>query len=207
MEKKLILISVLITCLLSFANGQTNKSNVNNSKNLVKDSNLGISFAKVGTVNQIDDSTYKINLSLDNSYVQNAVANITTSNKLFVDLSGSYGGKLFLDSPSAKNLLKDRMKVDSFSNGNQNFIREYWAVYAGMGMWDCVINCYAQKNGKYYIVSFVQDKQIGKPGEMINGNKLEAVDLKTKILSLLQDSSNSEIKNFNKLISSFQIIK
>lgn len=206
MKKKLIFISFLIICLLDFANGQTNQSKVNNSKNLVKDSDLGISFAKIGTVNQIDDLNYKINLPSNNSSPQDAIANISTSDRLFVDLPGSYGGRLFLDSPAAKNLLKDLVKVDSFSNGNQNFIREYWAVYAGMGMWDCVINCYAQKNGKYYIVSLVQDKQIGKPGEIINGNKLKAVDLKTKILSSLQDSSNIEIKNFNKLISSFQII-
>ncbi len=206
MKDKLIYILIIAVCLFSYINGQVAKNENTNSNNLVKDNALGISFAKVGAVKLVDNSSYSIKLSSENSSIQNAIAKISTSDRLFVDLPGSYGGRLFLDSPGAANLLKDRVKVDSFSNGQQNFKREYWAVYAGMGMWDCVINCYSQKEGKYYIISFIEDKQFGKPGVISNGKQLKAEDIKMKILSSLQDTTNNNVKEFNNLVASFQIL-
>jgi len=176
--------------------------------NRVQNDILGISFAKVGAVTQIDNSTYRISMSSSNtSPGESAYAQVSSASKLFVDLPGSYGGRVYLDSPSANKLLQNRALVDSVNNGQLIFHRGYWAVYAGMGMWDCVINCSVQKNGRYYIVSLIQEKMMGKPGEIVDSQPLKAENLKSKVVSYLQDTTNSTVSKFNKLLSSFQINK
>ncbi len=202
------LLLVLISVLFYTANGQVIKSSGQGINNRLQNDVLGISFAKVGTVTQIDNSTYYISMSSSNtSPGESAYAQVSEASRLFVDLPGSYGGRMYLDSPTANKSLQNRVLVDSVNNGQLNFHRGYWAVYAGMGMWDCVINCSLQKNGRYYIVSLVQEKMMGKPGETIDGKQLKAEDLKSKVVSSLQDTTNSTISKFNKLLYSFQINK
>jgi hypothetical protein len=208
MTTKLTFVIALIMGLFYTANGQIMIRTQQGLNSRVQDNVLGISFAKVGTVVKLDSSTYSINLlSSGTSPAQSAIALMSVSDKLFIDLPGSYGGRVYLDSPSAARLFKDRVMVDSVNTGQLNFRREYWAVYAGMGMWDCVINSYVKKNGRYYIVSLVQDKPIGKPGEIVNGKSLKAEDLELKVVSSLQDTTNSIVHKFNKLLFSFRIHK
>ncbi len=206
MIKKVILTIVLATGLLFTAYGQNKIGIQKKLENLIQDKTLGISFAKVGDVVKQDSSTYRITLTSSSSYSpQTATALVTISNRLFVDLPGSYGGRLYLDSPAGTRFFRNRILTDSVNNGRQIFHRGYWAVYAGMGMWDCVINNYFLNNGKYYIVSLVQEKQLGKPGEVLSGKTVTNEELKLKALSSLQDTTNNIVNEYNKLISSFQI--
>ena len=206
MKKIIIFTLTIVAALFNIVNSQIIPEEQKNQNNHVTDDVLGISFVKVGTVVQLDSSTYSINLlSSDGSPVQSAIAQVSVSSRLFIDLPGSYGGRVYLNSPSAAKLLSNRVMVDSVNTGNQSFCREYWEVYAGMGMWDCVINCYEKEKGKYYVVSLIQDKPIGKPGEIVNGKKLTAEDLKLKAVSTLQDTTNTIVKKFNQLLFSFQV--
>lgn len=206
MTKRLIFIIWLIAGLLCIVNGQIKTDAKQNLDGRIQNDVLGISFTKIGTVVQLDSSTYTLALSLSGTTTaKSAIAQVSVSNRLFVELPGSYGGRFYLDTSSATQILKNRVIVDSVNTGRQNFCREYWVVYAGMGMWDCVINCYVQGKGRYYIVSLVQDKQIGKPGEIVDGKPLKAEDLKLKIVSSLQDTNDRVVNDFNKLVSSFQI--
>ena len=206
MKIKLILIISLTAGLLFTAVGQ-NKTNVKqNLETRIQDQSLGISFSKIGSVEKQDSSTYRITLKSSNRFSsQTATVLVSKSDRMFIDLPGSYGGRIYLDSPAGTKLLSNRILVDSVIYGQQKFHREYWAVYAGMGMWDCVVINYIQNNGKYYIVSLVQDKQIGKPGEIYSGKQLTNKELKMKALSSLQDTANTIVNEYNKLISSFQI--
>lgn len=206
MAKRLIFIIVLISGLLCTADGQFLRDSKLSLNNRVQDDVLGISFDKVGIVTRLDSSTYNISmLSSESSPTNSAFAQVSGSNRLFIALPGSYGGRLYLNSPLTNRLFQNRVMIDSVNTGHLNFHRGYWMVYAGMGMWDCVINCYVQKNGRYYIVSLVQDKPMGKPGEIVDGKPLKAGDLKLKIVSSLQDTTNNIIRKFNKLLSSFRI--
>ena len=194
-----------VSGLVFIVNGQTVSASAQDN-NRVQDNVLGISFAKVGEVTRIDNTTFSIKLpSSDVNQLYNATAMVSVSNKLYVDLPGSYGGRLYLDSPNSTGIIQNIVKVDSIISGQQNYRREYWTVYAGMGMWDCVINCYFQSQGRYYIVSYVQDKQLGKPGEIIDGKEQKSEDLKLQALSFLEDKNNSSINAFYQLLSSFQI--
>ena len=199
MTKKIFFTAALIVSFLITTNGQTNSSQ--NSKDSISDKSLGISFIKEGSVTQSGNNTYNIVLS------SSATAHVSAVNKLFVDLPGSYGGRVYFDSPVGEKMMHNRILIDSVNTGQQKLKREYWAVYGGMGMWDCVINCYTYINGKYYIVSMVQDKMIGKPGEIRNGKHVSSTELKMKILSSLQDTTNTVVKKFNSLLTSFQIQK
>ena len=206
MRKKIFYILTFAACYLSITNGQNILSSQQDINNRVFDDHLRISFAKVGTVSHVDSSTYKITLSSSNTPSgQSAIAEVTSSDRLSIYLPGSYGGRMYLDSQTASSFFLNRVLVDSVNSGQQKLRREYWAVYAGMGMWDCVINCYTEENGKYYTVSLVQEKPMGKPGEIINGRPLTADELQLKIVSSLQDTTNITAKEFNKLLSSFQI--
>jgi hypothetical protein len=206
MTKRLIFIITIIASLLYDINGQFISNKKEDVTGGVQNNALGISFAKVGEVTQLDSSSYNINLLSSGTYsAGSAFAQVSAASRLFVDLPGSYGGRLYLDSPNAERLLQNRIMKDSFISNQLSFHRDYWAVYAGMGMWDCVINCYMQKSGQYYIISLIQEKQIGKPGEIVNGKPLKAEDLKLKVVFSLQDSTDTAVQKFNKLLSSFQI--
>lgn len=206
MIKKLIFTLFLISSWIFCANGQINKSAQSGLNNRIQNKALGISFGNIGKIMKVDSTTYNIELSSpDIPSTQSATAQISAESRLFVDLPGSYGGRLYLDSTSANKIMKDRVFVDSVNNGQLNFNRSYWAVYAGMGMWDCVINCSTQKNGKYYIVSLIQELPVGKPGLIVNGKQLNSNELKMKIVSSMKDTTHTTVKKFYNLLSSFQV--
>jgi hypothetical protein len=199
---------VLVAFLLCFVHCQNKSYAQQDGSGRFHNDALGITFAKVGTVEKVDSSTYRITLqSSENSPAHSALAQVSATDRLFVDLPGSYGGRLFLDTPSASRLFHNRVLVDSVNTGQQIFRREYWTVYAGMGMWEGVINCSTREGGRYYIVSLVLEMPLGKPGEEINGTPLAAEDLKGKVLNSLQDTTNVIVNEFTTLLTSLQIHK
>jgi hypothetical protein len=205
MTGRLFIAAMFVYGLACTANCQ----NIDKAENVIdriNDNALGISFAKVGEVKKVDSSTYTIALqSPETSSARSALAEVAVSDRLFVDLPGSYGGKLYLDKLPGHRLLEDRVFSDTLNTGQVNFRREYWTVYAGMGMWEGVINCYARQGGEYYIVSLKRDMPLGKPGEVIDGSPLSSAQLKTRLLSALRDTSDATVKAFNKLLTSVEI--
>jgi hypothetical protein len=201
-----IFTKVIVIFLLCFVFCQ-NKSNAQQVvSDYFHDDVLGIAFAKIGTVVKVDNSTYHILLqSSENSPVHPAVVQVSTTDRLFVDLPGSYGGRLFFDSPSASQLFQNRIFADSVNTGQLNFRREYWVVYAGMGMWEGVINCYTQKGGEYYVVSLIQNLSVGKPGEEVDGKPLTFENLKGKVFQSLHDTTDVIVNEFTTLLTSFQV--
>ncbi len=170
------------------------------------DKALGVAFAKAGTVEKIDTATFRIALqSSETSAPRSALAQLSATDRLFVDLPGSYGGRLYYDEPSASQLMKNRMLEDTVLTGQQNFHRDYWVVYAGMGMWEGVINCYTREAGRYYIVSLIQTVQAGKPGEEADGKPLAAADLQGKVLQSLRDTTNVIVNEFTTILHSVQV--
>jgi hypothetical protein len=198
---------LLIAGLFLNAYGQIKKNAPTDNLPRIQNNDLGISFAQLGLVKLINDSTYNITFTSHDVLSPKAVAEISTTNRLFVSLPGSYGGRLYLDSPNEIKIFKNRILLDSVNTGNKTFQRSYWAVYAGMGMWDCVINCHVKQNEKYYVVSLVQEKHLGKPGEIVDGKAITTKELQSKALSALRDTNNDIISKFNKLLSTVQIFK
>lgn len=157
---------------------------------------------------KLDSATYSVTLpSSEASADRPAQAEVTATDRLFVDLPGSYGGRLYFDEPAASALMKNRMLVDSVQTGQQHFRREYWAVYAGMGMWEGVINCYTREAGRYYVVSMVQPMQAGKPGEESGDRPLSSDELKAKVVNALRDTTNAAVARFTTMLNSVQINK
>jgi len=203
---RLVFALVLGACSLRVVHCQSKSIAQRDGYCRVQDAALGIAFAGAGAVEKADSATYRIALgSSENSPAYAALAQVSATNRVFVDLPGSYGGRLHLDTPSASRLIHDRIFVDSVNTGRQKFRREYWTVYGGMGMWEGVINCYTQEGGRYYVVSLVQDRPLGKPGEEVDGMPLTAQDLKGKFLTSLRDTTNVVVKEFTALLMSVQI--
>ncbi len=177
------------------------------ASNRIVDEALGIAFNAMGGMEKSDGSTYRTtSLSPPGSSSHSALAQIAVSDRLYVDLPGSFGGRVYLDMPSASRVLQYRVLVDSVSAGGCAFRREYWTVYAGMGMWEGVINCYARTWERYCIVSLDQAVPLGKPGEDVNGTPVTGEDVKSRLLSSLRDPSNDLVARFTSLLSSVQII-
>jgi hypothetical protein len=172
----------------------------------VVDEALGIAFNAIGTMQKSDSATYSMTSLSSYSSSLHALAEISVSNRLFVDLPGSYGGRVYLDAPSASRLPRSRAMVDSVSTGRYTFRREYWTVYAGMGMWEGTINCYTDVGGRYYIVSLDQIALLGKPGEDVDGQPLVGEEIRAKLLSSLRDSTSELMGRFTALLSSVQIL-
>ena len=172
----------------------------------VEDRALGISFAPVGAVAKSADATYVMTiLQSPGSPGTSSVAEVSAGDRPYVDLPGSFGGKLYLDSPPAQRILGSRILVDSLASSGLEFRREYWTVYAGMGMWEGVIDCYARAAGRYYTVSLVQEAPLGKPGEDVDGKPLAAEEIRARLLASLRDSTGDVVSRFGQLLSSLQI--
>jgi hypothetical protein len=167
----------------------------------VEDHALGIAFNAAGSVEKNDSSTY--GMILQSAHLARVL--VSVGDRLFVDLPGTYGGRLYLDTPSASGSVQDRVLVDTVKTAGREFSRQYWIVYAGMGMWEGVINCYTEEGGRYYIVSLIQDRPFGKPGEEVDGRYLDGGVLKERFLASLRDTTNENVRQFNTLLGSFQI--
>ncbi len=172
---------------------------------MMTDQTLGISFLKIGQATGQDENGYRMYLQSASGTIRQAMAQVSVSQRVVVDLSGSYGGKLYLDDPKAKALLKNRMKVDTVNIGGLSFRREFWAVYAGMGAWEGVINCYAIHNRRYYVLSLNANIILGKPGEVVDGGKISAELLRTRLADILNDNREPVIQKFNDFLSAFQV--
>ncbi len=174
---------------------------------MITDQTLGISFLRIGPATRLDGNGYSMSLQSPGGKIRLATAGVSVSNRPVVDLSGSYGGKLYLDDTIAESILKNRVKVDTVNIGGLLFRREFWAVYAGMGAWEGVINCYALHNGQYCVVSLNVDITLEKPGEVVEGAKLTSELLQTRLVDILNDVQEPVIRKFNDFLSSFQVSK
>ncbi len=200
------LTAIMIMMSSCIAVSQETASKVASEGKFFKDNALGISFSEIGKVEKIGNTGYKILLgSSDMRYGNTPVARIFVSNEPFVDLPGSYGGRLYINSPAAGRILKDRVFVDTTETDSLKFTREYWTVYAGMGAWETVINCYCTQSGRYYILSLVHDVSAGKPGEYVGGKQITSQEVKARLLKSLRDTTDSAVQQFNQLVTSFRI--
>jgi hypothetical protein len=204
--KNPVLTMASVLCILCYLQSENTCLSQQPKTPLVRNQAVGIAFSDTGKVEMTDSTTYRIVLpSSGLSPAPPAFAQISVSDRLFVDLPGTYGGRLYLDAPGAARALSSRVLVDSVKTESQTFRREYWIVYAGMGMWEGVINCTTEENGRYYIVSLIQEKPLGKPGEEVEGRPLLAGDLAGRFLRSLRDTSNAPVKEFGRLLGSVQI--
>ncbi len=198
-----LILFLVISCTAYSQESQSYKSD---RSKIIKDNVLGISFPEIGKAEKVDSTGYRMVLpATDETSHASPVVTVSVSNRLFVDLPGSYGGRLYLDRYGARRLRRDIAYTDTTESGSVKFVRQYWTVYAGMGMWECVINCYSDESGRYYILSLSSDVTAGKPGEHVGGIRLTSRRLKSRLLSSLRDTSNVALQQFNKLVTSFQI--
>ncbi|HUI30285.1 MAG TPA: hypothetical protein VLX91_08705 [Candidatus Acidoferrales bacterium] len=130
---------------------------------------------------------------------------VSVSQRPFVELEGTYGGRLYLDIPESERLMKNRVYVDTTMSDSLKFVREYWVVYAGMGAWECMINCYTQNAGEYYTFSLASDVSSRKPGEEVDGRKLTTEEISEELLGTMRDTSNVTVEQFNRIVGSFEI--
>ncbi len=178
---------------------------LNFQSNIVTDRTFGISFAKIGRISGNTASGYTMSLASASGTIRQATSTVSVTQRQFVDLSGSYGGRFFLDDTNVTRILGDRVAVDTLLVGGLKFRREYWAVYAGMGMWEGVVNCYAFSSRHYYTLSLEADIHAGKPGEVVEGHKLDGGYLRAKVADALRDNREPIIRKFNELLSSFRL--
>jgi len=173
--------------------------------NIVTDRSFGISFLEAGQPIASTKNGYTMSLESPTGAVRQATAAITVLPRPTVDLPGSFGGILYLDDPNAKSLLADVVRIDTVNINGLQFRREIWAVYAGMGAWEGVINCYAFHNYQYYSLRLQADISAGRPGEFVDGEQTSAETLRSRIADVLSDPRESVVQQFNALVSSFRV--
>jgi len=209
MRQVLIYVSVLLVSALAtpgLAQVEGTRSSTPGDKT-IQDSALGIAFVENGRVEKHTSTGYTIAFQGADATMRDATAQILVTTKPFVDLPGSFGGKLYLDTPEAKRLSKDIVKVDSVVVGSLHFRREYWAVYAGMGAWEGVINCTASGNSEYYVLSLHVDLSLGKPGEVQGGGKLDVDGLEKRAVGILSNPESPVIREFQTMVLSFRVVE
>ncbi len=199
---------VLAACLAFSidAMAQTDSTRSVASRNsMVTDQALGISFLSLGQAARQNENGYRMSLQSASGNIRQATAQVSVSQRAVVDLPGSYGGMMYLDEPKAKALLTNRVRIDTVTSGGLQFRREFWAVYAGMGAWEGVINCYAFHNGQYYVLSLNAQLALGKPGELVGRKRASAEVLRTRLANILTDNQEPVVQKFNAFLSAFQV--
>lgn len=161
-----------------------------------------------GTVTSSGKSGVSITLpAAPSANSSNAFVRISSSNKPFVYLPGTYGGDYYFEESNGGEISSDRVPGDSVTVNGLNFAKDYWAVYAGMGQWETVINCYALYNGQYYVVSLRQDFRTNLPGSIINGTRVTQSQMRDSLVNKMRDTTNAYVKTFNQILNSFSITR
>ncbi len=174
---------------------------------VVTDRILGISFLQIGRANGRSRDSYTALIESARGKLRQAAASVSVTVRPRVDLSGSFGGVVYLDDPRTWSVRDNIVTLDTISVGGVRFRREYWAVYAGMGAWEGVINCTALRNGLFYTLSMNAGMHVGKPGEVSNGRALRPEDLREQVVNVLCDSTEPVVQSFHELLASFQFLR
>lgn len=181
------------------------KSNSLKNNLMIEDRGMNLSFLNIGNARKVDSTTYSIDIEASDN-VRRASIEIAVTGALFVNLPGTYGGRLFLNPSTPGQVMKSLVLSDSVWLNQNKFERQYWVSYAGMGLWEGVINCYRKENGKYYVVSLVQDESLGQPEKKVDSGSGTFEFLQMKMLKSLLDTTSVTVKLFNRVAGSLKIV-
>lgn len=208
-KKELLSVLVLVPVVLlgTTAFAQKNEA-AGSGLNVYASPTYGFRVQYQGTLAESNKSEFVITLPSSNAQSGTVgKVRIFVAQKPFVYLPGTYGGKYYFSGDSTGITATDRVRGDSVDVNGLQFARDYWTVYAGMGQWETVINCYAFHDGQYYVVSLNHDFATPKPGEVINGSRVTKQQISGRLVSSLQDSTNSYVRSFNHILESFSLTK
>lgn len=189
------------------AYSQTGKTGEGKLQTL-SDRPAGFSVHYQGTLIKKNRGEYLIDLSGPaNAEYGGGRVHIFISRRPFVYLPGTYGGRYYFDTDESARTTSDYVRGDSVTFNGVKFARDYWAVYAGMGQWETVDNCYALHNGQYYTISLARDFKTVMPGQTVNGTRTTKEQLRSSLIEKMRDTSSVYVKSFNRILESFSITK
>jgi len=181
-----------------------------NKSNSYHNSFYGFKIDYVGELEERSVSEVIVKLpQFEESQTSQSYVSISTDQRPFVDLPGTYGGRFYFNNDSISALLSNRYAIehDTDTVNGLVFTKEYWLVYGGMGNWETIINCYTEHQGRYYVISLVHLFLSGRPGEVMNGKKISKQELIANGLKAAHDNNNKYVNAFNAMLSSFSISK
>ncbi len=202
----LCVVAAMFAVLFGTAAAEQNKKTESVRFKTYVDQTYGFKVQYEGTITDRGNGEYVINLPSSAGQAGSRV-HIFVAQRPFVYLPGTYGGKCYFDDGNNRHLSADRTAGDSVNVNGLEFARDYWAVYAGMGQWETVINCYALHNGQYYVVSLEHDFLTPKPGEIVNGSPIPKEQIRARLIGALHDTTNSYVRSFNEILGSFSVTK
>jgi len=128
---------------------------------------------------------------------------VSADSLLYVDLPGTYGGRFYYGSNNNNQFMSNRYEVRKDTINDIVFMKEYWIVYGGMGVWDTVIHCYTIQGPIYYNLSLVHNFIYGMPGIVVNGKKITKKEFVNKALKAMKDKKNFYVKSLNLVLTNF----
>ncbi len=203
----LSLFSGMIFLLLGrTVNSQTKKAS-GRQFNVYTSNTHGFTVSYDGTLVQRGNDEYVIKPAASNGTNDRNEVHIFVTQRPFVYLPGTYGGRYYFDAGKNPNTNSDYVSGDSVTVNGLRFAQDYWAVYAGMGQWETVDNCYALHNGHYYTISLTRDFKTAMPGEKVNGVAASKTQMRAGLIEKMRDSTDVYVKSFNQILKSFSITK
>ncbi len=184
-----------------------NKRPISDQTAVYESSYYGFRFTYRGTLTEQSKDNYLIDLPTGADENFGSQVHIFVDQRPFVLLPGTYGGKFYFGDNRTSKILEDRVSGDSVNVNGLRFARDYWAVYAGHGQWETVINCYAFHGGQFYVVSLGHNVSTVMPGEIINGSRMTKQGIQNELIDALRDTTNDSVKSFEKILQSFSITK
>ncbi len=189
------------------AYSQTGKTGEGKLQTL-SDRPAGFTVHYQGTLIKKNQGEYLIDLSGPaNAEHSGGRVHIFLSRQPFVYLPGTYGGRFYFETDKTPNTAADYVRGDSVTVNGIRFARDYWAVYAGMGQWETVDNCYTIHGGRCYTISLTRNFKTVMPGQTVNGTRTTKEQLRSSLIGKMRDTSDVNVKSFNEILKSFSITK
>ncbi len=189
------------------AYSQTGKTGEGKLQTL-SDRPAGFTVHYQGTLIKKNQGEYLIDLSGPaNAEHSGGLVHIFLSRQPFVYLPGTYGGRFYFETDKTPNTAADYVRGDSVTVNGIRFARDYWAVYAGMGQWETVDNCYTIHGGRCYTISLTRNFKTVMPGQTVNGTRTTKEQLRSSLIGKMRDTSDVNVKSFNEILKSFSITK
>jgi len=205
--KKTPAICILLLSILFHCTSFCQRIAIDNSRPTRVYLNRSNDFQVVYSGRVVDESDTVINLIIGDrehglSYIRAAVAK-----EPMVFLPGTFGQSMNIRKEGKKEAASDRKATENFRANGLEFVKEYWVVYAGAGMWETVINCYTFDNGRYFICSLHHEfaSDLRKTG--VVPHTRTTGDIENQLVRAMKDGDNMYVETFDSVLKSFKPIK
>jgi hypothetical protein len=198
MKRKLkVMYNVVVTLILidisTFAQ-------IAKNENIFQEYNFSLKYE--GTISRVEKNEFSI-VPNDMKTEGRSSVQVSVNESPSVFLPGTFGGRYYYNEYSTPAFASNKIISEKLIVNGLEFIKEYWVVYGGAGIWEMVINSYTKHFGHYYSISLQHNFISGTPGTMAENRLMTKDNYINEAIAKMINNEDQNIINYNMILSSF----